>query len=52
MFEQQQILDYLRLFVQPGQVTELRSFGGGAALAGWFDYDHLATAAPGAPHRS
>jgi hypothetical protein len=32
---------YLRQFIQPGQVTELRAFGVGRTLSGWFDGEHL-----------
>jgi len=34
------ILEYLRWFVGPGQVTELRAFGE-QAFSGWFDFEHL-----------
>lgn len=36
----ERITGYLRLFMQPGQVTELRAFGD-TVYAGWFDYEHL-----------
>jgi len=39
--DQDRILYYLRLFAEPGQVTELRAFGGDGGYSGWFDYDHL-----------
>lgn len=41
------VADWLRLFIEPGQVTELRALGCTAAYrrphteAGFFDYDHL-----------
>jgi len=35
------IEDYLRLFVQPGQVTELRAFRDKAVMNGFFDYEHI-----------
>ena len=31
---------YLRQFIHPGQVTELRAFGVGRTLSGWFDGEH------------
>jgi hypothetical protein len=42
-----QIADWLRLFIEPGQVTELRAlkvrqrYGRPRTVAGFFDYDHL-----------
>lgn len=35
------ILEYIRLFVSPGQVTEIRAFADTGTYAGVFDYDHL-----------
>ena len=32
---------YLRQFIALDQVTELRAFGVGRTLSGWFDGDHL-----------
>lgn len=36
----ERITSYLRLFIQPGQVTELRAFGD-QIYAGWYDGEHL-----------
>lgn len=48
VLDMDRIEEYLRLFVKPGQVTELRAFKGTGVMNGWFDYDHLATAAAAA----
>src|SRR5262245_4841673 len=42
-----QVADWLRLFIEPGQVTQLRAlkvkqgWGGKRTIAGYFDYAHL-----------
>ncbi len=44
----ERIEDYLRLFVQPGQVTELRAFRDKAVMNGFFDYEHISEMATAA----
>ena len=39
--DRDRILGYLRAFISPGQITELRAFGRDGGFSGWFDYDHL-----------
>lgn len=41
------ICDYLKWFIEPGQVTELRAFGD-HSYSGWFDHDHLESMAKAA----
>lgn len=41
MTDHERILTYLRQFIEPGQVTELRAFGDSGGYSGWFDHDHL-----------
>lgn len=35
------ILENLKVFIRPGQVTELRAFASGQILSGWYDYGNL-----------
>lgn len=39
--EQERIAAYLRLFISPNQVTEIRAFGGGVTYSGVYDYGHI-----------
>jgi hypothetical protein len=48
MSEYTTILEYLRCFIQPGQVSELRAFGEDGGYSGWFDHMHLESMASAA----